>query len=273
MDLPIKYEHTKFIHCDAIMNLRNELSNDRSNDNTHYCLVKRNQEKYIRELIRFLILKLYHKDYKTEELNNYEDIIVPFDNEVESLWILLISHTNDYKKFLASLSSYYSDKNTVFFERNFDRNLRTYIPEAANKIKNTKKSISKILYKNRYGSLPDFEIEDCFFDDQNNYWEGSCYPSGKWKTGILVYSKCYRYLNPDIKDDYFIGTLADDYYNNILTGQFYTTDGTVTEYVNGDIRGQNGDDESVDGDIRGQNGDDESVDDSVITEILTQTHL
>ena len=243
MTLPIKYEHTRFVHCDEIKNLREELSNDRSNDNTNYCLVKRNQEKYIRELIRFLILKLYHKDYKTEELANYEDVIVPLDNEVESLWILFLSHTNDYKKFLAMLSSYYngiyngdySNKNTVFFARNFDR--------TANEIKNIKKSISKILYKNRYGCLPDFQIEDCFFGDYDDYWEGSCYPSGRWKSGIIVYPK----LGLSLEDDYFIGTLADDDENSIATGQFYTTDGTVTEYVDG----ERGDDESV--------GEDESV--------------
>lgn len=260
MALPIKYEHTKFVHCEAIKNLREELSNDRSNDNTHYCLVRRNQEKYIRELIRFLILKLYHRDYKTEELANYEDVIVPLDNEVESLWILFLSHTNDYKKFLAMLSSYYngiyngdySNKNTIFFARNFDGNLRTNIPEAANEIKNIKKSISRILYKNRYGSLPDFQIEDCFFDDCDDYWEGSCYPSGRWKTGIIVYPK-FGHSNRErygrgYEGDYFIGTLTDDDDNSIATGQFYTTDGTVTEYVDG---GEVGDDESV--------GEDESV--------------
>jgi hypothetical protein len=233
MALPIKQEHTRFIDCDEIKNLRKELCNS-----TNYCLVKRNKEKYIRELIRFLILKLFHKDYKTEDNAKHEDVIIPLDNEVESLWILFISHTNDYKNFLTSLSSYYCDT-TVFFARNF--NLRD---------KDSKKTISRILYKNRYGTLPDFQIEDCFFESswgESSYWEGSFYQSGKWKTGTIVYldQLCF---NPEIDTQatefYFIGTLTDDDDNSINTGKLYLTDGSVIEYVDG-VVGEVGDDESV----------------------------
>ena len=248
MGLPIKYEHTKFVHCESIVKLREELSND----NTNYCLVKRNQEKYIRELIRFLILKLYHRDFKTKDNNKHEDVIVPLDNEVESLWILFLSHTNDYKTFLTTLSMIYCDT-PVFFARNFDGNLSD---------NDSKKNTSRILYKNRYGTLPDFQIEDCFLnkysfeiDSQNGYYfEGSCYPTGRWKTGIIVYccdtdcSDSDTETTPEYTEYYFIGTLADNddvAAGNYVTGKLYFMNGTVEEYFDGIKREENGDDESV----------------------------
>lgn len=213
------FEHYVWIECVEIENLRKEIKL-----NPQYSIIRQDVEKYIKDLIRFFILKFHHRDFNTDD-DNFEDTIVPFNNHLDSIWVLFLSHYDEYSSFIKRMSAQSLDGQEILLKRNF---------ASLGQSMSIKRHISRLHYKNRYGSLPDIELntgiikrmESC--DDGSDYWQGTYYNNGLCKHGILVYS-----LNNPDDFHYFIGTLADNEDNDIESGTLFFTDGRTQDFREG----------------------------------------
>ena len=189
-----------------------------------YCQSVVLKRHFFYRLLRFFVLKLHHRDYNTGDDDKFEDTIVPFNNHLDSIWVLFLSHYDEYSSFIKRISAHILNGEEIVLKRNYST-LRQSMP--------IKRHISRINYKNRYGSLPDIElntgiikrIESC---DGYDYWQGTYYNNGLCKHGILVYS-----LNNPDDFHYFIGTLADNEDNDIESGTLFFTDGRTQDFREG----------------------------------------
>ena len=192
-------------------------------------------------MLRFFILKLYHRDYTTND-ENFEDTIVPFNHHLDSIWVLFLSHYDEYSSFMKRMSAHVLNGEEIVLRRNFG------LP-----YKNFKKHNSRLKYKNRYGSLPDIEINTGMVtriesDGGYDYWQGSYYHNGSCKNGLMVYA-----LNNPDNFHYFIGTLQENEWNDIESGTLVYTDGTKEEFRQGVSQDEQNDD------VIDNNVDDSSV--------------
>ena len=224
------FEHYLWTDCIEIDNLRKEI-----NLNPVYQIISENTEKYIKDLLRFFILKLHHRDYSTND-ENFEDTIVPFNSNLDSIWVLFLSHYDEYSSFMKRMSAHILNGEEIVLRRNFAL-LRHH--------KKFKEHNSKLNYKNRYGSLPDIEMNtgmlkriESYFDGYD-YWQGTYYNNGLCKNGLLVYA-----LNNPDNFHYFIGTLAEHDQNDIESGTLVYTDGTKEEFRQGVLQDEQNDSEN-----------------------------
>ena len=214
------FEHYLWTDCIEIDNLRKEI-----NLNPSYNIISEDTEKYIKDLLRFFILKLHHRDYTTND-ENFEDTIVPFNNYLDSIWVLFLSHYDEYSSFMKRMSAHILNGEEIVLRRNFGL-LRQH--------KQFKTHNSRLNYKNRYGSFPDIEMNtgmvkriESYYDGSYDYWQGTYYNNGLCKNGLLVYA-----LNNPDNFHYFIGTLAENELNDIESGTLVYRDGTKEEFRQG----------------------------------------
>ena len=221
------FEHYRWTDCIEIDNLRKEI-----NLNPLYSLISEDTEKYIKDLLRFFTLKFHHRDYD----ENVEDTIVPFNQHLDSIWVLFLSHSDEYSSFMKRMSAHILNGQEIVLRRNFGL-LRQHLQ--------FKKQNSRLHYKNRYGTLPDIELNtgivkriESYYDGYD-YWQGTYYNNGLCKNGLLVYA-----LNNPDNFLYFIGTLAENELNDIESGTLVYRDGTKEEFRQGVLEDEQNDSEN-----------------------------
>ena len=211
------FEHYLWTNCVEIENLRKEIKL-----NPQYSIVNQDVEKYIKDLLRFFVLKLHHRDYNTGDDDKFEDTIVPFNNHLDSIWVLFSSHYDEYSSFMKRISVHILNGEEIVLKRNYS----TLMQNMKSKI-----DISRLHYKNRYGSLPDIELNSAIVKRFGGleYWQGTYYNNGLCKHGILVYC-----LNNHDGFHHFIGTLAENENNEIESGTLFFTDGRTQDFREGE---------------------------------------
>lgn len=209
------FEHYLWTNCVEIENLRKEIKL-----NPQYSIISQDVEKYIKDLLRFFVLKLHHRDYNTDDDNKFEDTIVPFNNHLDSIWVLFSSHYDDYSSFMKRISVHILNGEEIVLKKNYSTLMRNM---------KSKIDISRLHYKNRYGSLPDIELNSAIMKrfDGLEYWQGTYYNNGNCKTGIMVYA--------DHEEHFFIGTMTEDEY--FECGTVYYIDGRTEEFKEGNSQG------------------------------------
>lgn len=217
------FEHLLWTECHEIDGLRNEIL-----INEKYYFFRQDLEKYIRDLLRFFILKFYHRDYSSD--NEYEDIIVPFNDNLDNLWVLFLSHIEEYTTFMQKMSSELLDGEEIILRRKYDLIVKN---------NSNKTYISRLQYKNRYSTFPDIDLKTeklirLNIENRIDYFQGTLFNNGHIKDGILKYTG-------DNEEDLvygsplylFIGTFNEED-ESISSGNLYLKDGSIIKFEGGE---------------------------------------
>ena len=136
----MKSEHSKWMKTTEIRKLKDYILNENNVDpNFLNIRIINNVDAYLREIIRFLILKSLHRDFNALQLS-------PLSKEIDDVWHCFLLHTQDYQSFVNKMTLQYC-KESHFIHHNPMGALET--TQRQERLERT-----KMVYISRYNTLP-----------------------------------------------------------------------------------------------------------------------
>jgi len=131
-------EHNKWMKSSEIKNLKDYILNEHNVD-PNFVNIKKDVNAYLREIIRFLILKSIHGDFNATQLS-------PLSKEIDDVWHCFLLHTQDYQSFVNKLTLELC-KESHFIHHN---------PMGAFETSQKQERLerTKLIYVSRYNTLP-----------------------------------------------------------------------------------------------------------------------
>ena len=136
----MKSEHSKWMKTTEIRKLKDYILNENNVDpNFVNIRIINNVDAYLREIIRFLILKSLHRDFNALQLS-------PLSKEIDDVWHCFLLHTQDYQSFVNKMTLQYC-KESHFIHHNPMGAFET--TQRQERLERT-----KMVYISRYNTLP-----------------------------------------------------------------------------------------------------------------------
>lgn len=139
-------EHMKWMQTTEITNLKDYIMQEKTGT---FVNIKEKVDEYLCEIIRFLILKSIHQDFKASLLS-------PLSKEIDDVWHCFLLHTEEYLSFVNKMTLEYCEQ-AHFIHHNpkgaFEEGPRMERLER-----------TKLVYKSRYNKLPSV----CNLSSHNN---------------------------------------------------------------------------------------------------------
>ena len=131
-------EHIKWMKTIEIKNLKDYILHEKNEDTT-FVNIKKKVDVYLCEIIRFLILKSIHRDFKASLLS-------PLSKEIDDVWHCFLLHTEEYHSFVNELTLQYCQ------EAHFIHHNPRGAFEDGSRIERLERT--KLVYLSRYNKLP-----------------------------------------------------------------------------------------------------------------------
>jgi small ubiquitin-related modifier len=133
-------EHIKWMETVEIKNIKEYIMSENSGV---FVNIKKKVDEYLCEIIRFLILKSIHRDFKPLLLS-------PLSKEIDDVWHCFLLHTEEYHSFVNKMTLEYCQ------EAHFIHHNPRGIFEDGLRIERLERT--KMVYKSRYNTLPSLII-------------------------------------------------------------------------------------------------------------------
>ena len=132
-------EHSKWMKTTEIQKLKGYILKKQNNVDPNFVNIRSNVDTYLREIIRFLILKSIHGDFNASQLS-------PLSKEIDDVWHCFLLHTQDYQSFVNKMTLQFC-KESHFIHHN---------PMGAFETSQKQERLerTKLVYVSRYNTLP-----------------------------------------------------------------------------------------------------------------------